>query len=495
MLKYNERIIKEIAMTPEIKGYISAVLYVVVLVAVALVLYKLGMPRKFTRKLVHILVGFEWIMLSHFMGPTIHFLIVCLAFTAVLVVSHLLKLLPALSSDEENAPGTVYYGVAMSIMSLVMLFLPEMLVPFGIGVFCTSLGDGLAGVVGQLVKKHNPKIYRNKSLFGTVTNFAVSTAVALTISHIFDLGLGVWYCISIGILSAGLELIGAWGLDNITVTLGVSFFSYALVNFDATAVYIVPILVTPLMIAAVVGKRALTGWGLVGALVIDLVVSITFGNFGFVALMSFFGGALVVDKIKKRRKKEDTITKKEGTRDLVQVVANGLVPLVMTVLYICTLEPAFIVGYVAALAEAFADTVASGLGVYSKTTFDIFKMKKCECGISGGMSVVGTLSSFVASIIIALIPFAFGLYGMNLWPVVIAALAAFGGAIFDSFLGSVLQIKYTCRVCGALTEREMHCNSTTVRHSGFAFFDNDVVNLLSGLFAATLASALTAIFI
>ena len=439
-------------MAPELKGYILAVVYVVVVLAAALLLHKLGLPKKFTRKLVHILVGFEWVILSHFMGPTVHFLIVCIVFTAGLLASYLLKLLPAMSSDEENAPGTVYYGVAMTVMSLICLFLPEMLTPFGIGVFCTSLGDGFAGVAGQLVKKHNPKIFRNKSLVGTLTNLAVSTGVAVTVSTVYGAGLTIWQCIFIGILSAGLELIGAWGLDNVLITLGVAFFSYSLVAFDATAAFIVPILVTPFLIAAVIGKRALTGWGLFGALVLDLIVSLAFGNFGFVVLLSFFVGSLIVDKIKKRRKKEDTITKKEGTRDLVQVVANGLIPLIMAVLYITTLEPAFLVGYVAALAEAFADTVASGLGVYSKSTFDLFKMKKCECGISGGMSVIGTLSSFVASVVIALIPFAYGLYGMNLWPVVIAALSAFFGVVFDSFLGSVFQIKYTCRVCGALTE-------------------------------------------
>ena len=482
-------------MAPEIKGYIFAVIYVVVVLAAALLLHKLGLPKKFTRKLVHILVGFEWVILSHFMGPTVYFLIVCLVFTAGLLASYLLKLLPAMSSDEENAPGTVYYGVAMSVMSLICIFLPDMLVPFGIGVFCTSLGDGFAGVAGQLVKKHNPKVFRNKSLVGTVTNLVVSTGVALILSYTFDLQLGVWFCLYIGIFSTGLELIGAWGLDNIAITLGVSFLSYSLANLPATVFYIVPILVTPFLIAAVIGKRALTGWGLVGALVLDLVVSLVFANFGFVVLLSFFVGSLAVDKIKKRRKKEDTVTKKEGTRDLVQVVANGLVPLIMALLYVATLEPAFLVGYVAALAEAFADTVASGLGVYSKTTFDPFRMKRCECGISGGMSVVGTLSSFIASILIALIPFAFGLYSMSLWPVVIAALSAFGGAVFDSFLGSVLQIKYTCSVCGALTEREQHCGRPTARHSGFTFFDNDVVNLLSGAFAAALAAVLAAILL
>lgn len=480
-------------MPSEIKGYILAVVYVVAVLAVALVFHKLGLSKKFTRKLVHILVGFEWVILSHFMGTSIHFLIVCVVFTLGLLATHVFKLMPAMSSDEENAPGTVYYGVAMSIMSFICLFLPDMLLPFGIGVFCTSFGDGLAGVAGQLVKKHNPKIYRNKSLVGTLTNLVASSAVAFVFSRIYDLELGIWYCIFIGILSAGLELIGAWGLDNIMISVGVALFSYSLLTFESTVVYIVPILVTPFLIAAVIGKRALTPWGLVGAMVLDLIVSLAFGNLGFVVLLSFFVGALAVDKVKKRRKREDTITKKEGTRDLVQVIANGLVPLIMALLYIATLNPAFLVGYVASLAEAFADTVASGLGVYSKSTFDPFKMKKCECGISGGMSVIGTLSSLVGAIVISLIPFAFGVYDSML-PVVIAALAAFLGVVFDSFLGSILQIKYTCRVCGALTEREEHCGSPTTRHSGFAFFDNDVVNLTSGVFAAAVAASLTAIF-
>ena len=124
---------------------------------------------------------------------------------------------------------------------------------------------------------------------------------------------------------------------------------------------------------------------------------------------------------------DDGITKKEGTRDLVQVVANGLIPCMMAVLFIATENPAFLVAYVASFAEAFADTTASGFGVFSKTTFDLFRMKKCECGISGGMSVIGTLSSLVAAALISLIPFFFGSFNITL--VLISTVTAFAGVM------------------------------------------------------------------
>lgn len=472
-------------MTPEalriLLGYIIATVYVVLVVGVSLVFYKFGLPKNYTRKIVHILVGAEWIILSELMGATYHFLIVCLAFTAILALSFFKKLLPAMSSDGENDPGTVYYGVSMSIMALITLFVGEMMVPFGIGVFCTSLGDGLAGVVGQLVKKNNPKIYRNKSLVGTLTNFVVSFGVALVFDAVYALPLTLWHCFFIGVFSAGLELIGSYGLDNLYITIGIALLSYAFMTTSEIMLYVLPIVTAPFIAAAVIQKRALTGYGLIMAMILDFIVSVVFQNFGFLVMISFFVGAMIVDKIKRKKKYEDTITKKEGTRDLIQVLANGLTPLVMAVLYAYTLHIAFLIAYVAAFAEAFADTVASGLGVFSKRTFDVFKMRRCECGMSGGMSLIGTVSALVASVLLSLY---LGLF--NWWFVLISSSTAFLGVIFDSLLGSLVQIKFRCSECGKLTERHVHCDKPTTQVAGFAFFDNDVVNLLSGVFTAVL---------
>ena len=473
-------------MFPIATGYISAFVYGLLCIALGVLLYKLGVPKKYTRKTVHILVGFEWVILHHFFGATIHTLIVCLSFTALLLITYFAKMLPAMSSDSDNAPGTVYYGVSMSIMATVSLFLPQMMIPFGIGVFCTSVGDGFAGVVGQAVKRMNPTVFKNKSLFGTLANFLFSFAVAEFFSISFDLSLSHLSCFFIAFLAVGLELIGIFGLDNIFMTVGISFFSYSLIyHYDSLINFVIPILLTPFVITLVTEKRALTGKGLFVALVLDLVVSLTLANFGFTLLLLFLFCSVLIDKIKKKKKAEDTVSKKGECRDEIQVIANGLIPAVLALLFAITREQVFIVAYIASLAEAFGDTAASGFGVFSSKTYDLFKLRRCQSGISGGMSFVGTFASLVAAFLLSLVSIAFGVADMRI--VLIATAAAFLGVIFDSFLGSLLQIKYKCNSCGMLTEREIHCGTRTEKHSGFAFFDNDVVNISSGAFASAVA--------
>ncbi len=469
-------------------GYLSAIGYGLLCLLLAFVAYKLGMPKKYSRKLVHILVGAEWLILWYFMGATYHFLIVCLAFTALLLISHLKKLMPMISSDGENAPGTVYYGVAMSIMAALCLLTPDLMLPFGIGVFATSVGDGFAGVVGQLVKRANPKIYKNKTLFGSLANFIFTTLVAVIFKYLFDMPFAIWQCFAIGAFAVGLELITGFGLDNIVITLGTAFMAYCFLEFSFINAYSVPIILTPFVIAAVLEKKVLTANGLLLAMVLDAVVSLILGNFGFIMLCVFLFGSVLIDKIKKRKMKDDGITKKGECRDGVQVIANGLAPMMMALLFSATSHPAFIVGYVAALCEAFADTAASGLGVFSNNVFDLFKLRRTKAGLSGGMTVIGTVASLVAATLASLVGILFGLYGIEI--ALIAAGCAFVGAVFDSMLGSLLQIKYKCPVCGEITERDIHCKKRGLRHSGFEFFDNDVVNFLSGAFAAVLASAI-----
>ena len=247
-------------------------------------------------------------------------------------------------------------------------------------------------------------------------------------------------------------------------------------------------MLTPLIIAAVVEKKVLTAWGLLLALLLDAVVSLTLGNFGLVMLAAFLFGSVAIDKIKKKRKASDTVTKKGECRDTVQVLANGLVPMLMALIYSGTGIFAFVVGYIAALTEAFADTAASGVGAFSDKVVDIVRMKRIKPGLSGGISLIGTLAALVGAALIALVPFAFHIRSFNIY--IIVVLSAFCGVLFDSLLGSLLQVKYKCVVCGELTEREVHCRKRTLKHSGFEFFDNDIVNLLSSLFASVMALAL-----
>lgn len=472
-------------------GYLFSILYASVCLGIGFGIYKLGVPKVYTRKIVHILVGFEWMILYHFFGVSVHFLIVCLLFLAILTISHRKKLLPMIESDGENSPGTVYYALAMSVMSLVTILLPDMIIPFGIGVFCTSLGDGFAGLIGYEPYPRgsvNFKIYGNKTFFGSLFNFLVCLSVVAIVDARFNLGLETWHILSLAVFATELELFSERGLDNITVTLGVSFLAYFMLHFDVKG-YILPILLTPMIIAFSYKKKALTVSGIIAALVLDMIISISLGNEGFVVLLTFFVGGIIVDKIKKHYKKseqnEKTVEKRGSCRDHVQVGANGSVAAICALGYMLVGHESLLLAFAASLAEALADTAASGIGIIGGKAYDPFRRKSCTPGISGGMSALGSLASVVGASIVSILSLILGL--VDVYGAVIVAISATLGAFLDSLLGSLAQVKYICCTCGDLTEREEHCGIRTERHSGLFFVTNDMVNFLGTLFSALLS--------
>ena len=463
-----------------LKGYLFGALYGVICLLLSHLVYKLGVPKIYTRKLVHILVGFEWVILYVYHGATVHFLAVCLAFTALLAVSYYKKLLPMISSESDNSPGTVYYGISMSVMALVCLFIKQLMIPFGIAVFATSVGDGLAGVVGQAVRKFNPKIYGKKSLFGTLANLLGTVLTVVVFDRVFEIGFSVWQIAIISVFAVELELFTFAGLDNITLPIGVFFLTSLMMLLPTAWNYIVPILLTPVIVALVKEKRLLTPAGICVALVLDIVVSVTLGNFGFTLLLVFLCGGSLIDLVK--RKNINNVEKKSGPRDQTQVLANATVSAVCALMYSTVGMPVFAVGFSAGLAEALADTASSGFGSLAKRTFDPFRMKKCEKGLSGGMSVIGTLSAAAASAAVGGLCVLFGMAG--LMEFVIITVSGFLGCVFDSLLGSLFQIKYKCRVCGKITESPTHCDTEAEKYRGVRRISNDLVNLLGTAFAA-----------
>ena len=472
-----------------LKGYIFSILYVLLCVFVALVLHKIGVAKKYTRKFVHIFVGFEWVILYKFFGTSLHFLAVCILFTALLFIDYKAKLLPAMSSDGDNAPGTVYYAVAMTVLALASYFEPRFILPFGVSVFCTSLGDGFAAVVGQTLKKRNPRVFGSKTLFGSLSCFLICFAVPLVLAELYNFEIALWQALVLAFFATEIELFVSRGLDNIVLTLSVASLTFALIYLPFINSFLVPILLTPIIIALSYRKRALTVGGIILAVVLDLSVSLAFKNIGFIVLVTFFCGSIAVDKIKKHSKKtgqnDKSVEKRGDCRDMIQVFSNGGVAFVSAVLYFISSAEVFLVVFAASMAEAFADTVASGLGSFSPRAYDIFRGERCERGISGGMSLIGTASSLIASFVIASVSLLFE--GVGLTEFLIIGSVGFAGGIFDSMLGSLLQVKYKCTECGKITEKEKHCGKVTEKYRGLRFVNNDVVNFLSTLFAAAFA--------
>ena len=467
------------------KGYLFGVLYGLLCLALSLTVYKLGVPKKYTRKIVHILVGFEWVILNYFLGAGIHFFAVCIIFLALLIVEYRFKLMPMISSEGDNSPGTVYYAVAMSIVALVMCFNPNVMMPFGIGVFCTSVGDGLAAIFGQILRKYNPKIVGSKTLFGTVFCFIGCLVSILVLKHFYNLQVNLWQILYISILVVAIELVSTKGLDNIFITLSATFTAYGFMFIESFVNYLLPIIITPIILYVVLEKKILTRAGAAFAVILDAAVSISLGNFGFLILILFLSISVIVDRAKKKKKNYTDENKKGSCRDVFQVAANGICGLICSVLFIIWRNPIFIVGYVASFAEALSDTVSSGIGVFAKKTVSILTFKKCEPGISGGISLIGTLSALLASLFLSFVPVLFGIFNLNTF--LICFICSFAGGIVDSLLGAVVQVKYRCAVCNKITEKSSHCHENTVYYRGIKFINNDVVNIASCIFSTVIS--------
>ena len=468
-----------------LSGYILAFLYGIFCLVLAHFAYKLGMPKIYTRKLVHVLVGFEWVILYFFHGATIHSLVVCLTFLALLFVVSRKNLMPMISSESDNSLGTVYYAVSMSIMAAVCLILPELMIPFGMAAFCTSFGDGFAGIVGQSIKRKNPKVYGNKTLFGTLANFAFSFVSAEAFVLIFDLNLTVWHSLAIAFVCVCFELLGVLGFDNILLPLAVFSLSSAFLYFDRIENYLFPILLTPVVLLLVNEKKLLTKGGVLAAVLVDGVISITLGNFGFTVLLMFLLLGTLSDKLKKKKgqKKQNS-----ENRNWKQVLANSSVATLFAVVYFITKNNVFAILFATALAEALSDTFSSSFGSLAPHAYDITKMKKIKKGLSGGVSLIGSLFGLLGAGIIALITLAFGVADARLFLIIFVS--AFFGMLFDSVLGSLYQVKYKCHVCREITEKSTHCNTKTTHISGIKCVNNNVVNFLSTAFSTILAALL-----
>ena len=463
-------------------GYLISLIYGLFCMGISMVAHRLGLDSTYTRKITHILIGFEWVILQRFMGPGIHFVIVCLIFTFIITVIYKTGIFPSLASKGDNSRGTIYYCIAMTIMSLISCVFPQMMIPFGIGAFCTSMGDGFAGVFGS-VKKYNRVIYGNKTLFGFLSCFVFSFLSVLILCFAFQVNMKPIYAVLIAMFSAVLEIFAKNGIDNITVTLGSAFLSYFFINFPTFILYyILPLIFTIPIVAFVHKKKALTPYGIIVALILDIMASIAFGNFGFIILVVFFGGSLIADKLKK------CPSSHREERTAVQVLANGFLGCVFSFASIILPSKIWLVAFISVFAEALADTVASGIGSRSSIAYDLFRMERVEPGTSGGMSAIGTASSFISSLIISAIAMISKDIGIIEGLIILAS--GFIGSVLDSLYGSWLQGKYKCSVCQKCIEENNHCGEKAKIISGFSWINNSTVNLFSTISAAMISIVL-----
>ena len=238
-------------------------------------------------------------------------------------------------------------------------------------------------------------------------------------------------------------------------------------------------------------KKALTSGGLLLAWVLSCVITFCGGAAAFAVLAATFVFTILAGKLSGKIGKEIgmRLHEKAGQRDAVQIVCNVSVGTVCLVLNVLTRRNGFLWAYCGAMAASLADSMASELGVLSKKQpRDILSMRPVETGISGGVTLLGLGTSLLGAVLIALLSLLLPGADGSILPD--AAAAGFFAALCDSILGSAVQVKYRCPVCGALTEKPLHCGVPGTAERGLPFVTNDTVNFINNVLGALAAAGL-----
>ena len=167
--------------------------------------------------------------------------------------------------------------------------------------------------------------------------------------------------------------------------------------------------------------------------------------------------------------------KRHSNRTYKQVLANGLIGVILSILYLVYNDELFKLLYTISFAVSTADTWAGEIGKLSKyKPRNIVTWKQTDYGLSGSVTVLGTIASFGGSVFISL--FLFLNYHVILW--------GFLGSIVDSFLGT-LQVKYKV-AHGGIVENVID-KQDIEQVLGISWLSNNVVNFTSNVIIVFIA--------
>lgn len=351
-------------------------------------------------------------------------------------------------------------------------------------------------IIGRILPLKKYKITSDeKTIGGSIIFFIVTSLVILSLStNIFndyfdaDIHFNTYLILSAILISAILtifEAISSYGSDHFTIPVFGGLLLYVFLynpNIELLYNFFIGSSIALIIVILSYYVKFLT---LSGSTATFLLASFIFGFGGLkwsIPIMAFFILSSVLSKIRKKVNNDvETYFEKSGVRDHWQVVANGGIGGILVILNLIFPSELFYYMYVSSLAAVCADTWATEIGtMYRTKTYNILTFKLIDQGVSGGISLIGTLGGISGAMIIAFS----GLYWIeinSIYFVLFIIISGIVGSFFDSVLGATIQAQFECGICGKLTEKEFHCNKITKHTKGINWLNNDFVNLLAGI--------------
>ncbi len=402
--------------------------------------------------------------------------------TAVVLLAEVVLLI-AVGSGRffREASGRPGWGIALfplPYLALLLLFpIPDQRWLITVPMLILALSDAAAAIIGILVRSPHFHVTNDrKSLAGSAA-FVGTTAALLVLwpspLSTWPVHLMIAAVLLLSLLLAGAEALGSAGWDNVWIPTGAAALLVALMYGDA-AEHLVAAWITAGIALPFAWLSVRKGWltlgGAVSAALLGCAVVWAQGAQWIIPLVVFFASSTGLGRL--TRTTRATSDAKHGRpRDAEQVWSNGGVYLAAALLL--PKEQAHL-AMVVSMAVATADTWASEIGMAVRGgTLDLRSGRLVAPGISGGISLAGTLGALAGAVVLAITAAAL-MPGTPSFPFVVAAWGV-AGMVVDSVLGAWLQVRYRA-ADGSWHDQDRDGMQLRL---GLSWMTNDRVNLLS----------------
>ncbi len=177
--------------------------------------------QELSRKIVHIGIG-PIIPLAWWLEvPSNQAIPIASLVTIALLINHRYRFMPAVEDIQRESYGTVAYGLSITI--LLILFWSNNKAAVSAGVLAMAFGDGLAGLIGRQVQSPSWRVWgQKKSLIGTIIMAFTVLLILTTTVYLVGAPIYPMRILLVTLLTVGLEQVSRWGIDNLSVPLGVA---------------------------------------------------------------------------------------------------------------------------------------------------------------------------------------------------------------------------------------------------------------------------------
>jgi uncharacterized protein (TIGR00297 family) len=192
------------------------------------------------------------------------------------------------------------------------------------------------------------------------------------------------------------------------------------------------------MLARLIG--AVSDGGALAGIVVAFLLMVAAGLSGLLPLLAVLVLTLLATRWRREHKRNMGVAERSGGRSASQVAANlGAAALcAAAVIGFPRHFGILMVGAMAALAEAAADTVSSEAGQAAASQARmILNLQPAPIGTNGAISLEGTFAGCMAAFVVAWVSAFFGVVDGRWVPVIAGAGVA--GMLFDSVLGATLE--------------------------------------------------------